>query len=155
MLGCYLKVGGRSFNPDAFLARARFTNFEIWRVGEPVKRRRPGPSRVYENSGFTCDVGMSDGVLKDQIRDAQAFLVRHRDEFVALAADAAVEFADLELSYYCRLGSRAPGRGTRVLVVQGEYLPKSFLRLAGDLGVGVALSLYPNPNDHEDEDESL
>jgi hypothetical protein len=150
MPGCILRVGGRSFPPDEFLAGSGLRAYDIWHVGDPVKRRRPDPQRVYNNSGFNSHVSEADGMLRQEVEDAEAFLARYREDFLRLAADPHVEFCDLDFGYYCRLGQGNAVHDKSVVCVQGEYLPNSFLRLAGELRVGVALSLYPNSDGGEE-----
>lgn len=145
MPGCILRVGGKSFDPDAFLVRARLKACRTWHAGEPLNHRTPSSNRVFRNSGFQCDVSRNDGKFRQQAEDAEAFLARFRDDLLAVAEDPRVEFCDLDFAYYCRLGERKSPSNPSVVAVQGDYLPSSFLRLAGELRVGVALSLYPSP----------
>jgi hypothetical protein len=155
MPGCVLHVGGKSFNPDTFLDHSKIQAYSIWHIGEPISKRRPDPARVYKNSGFKCDVSPDDRTLRKQIKVAEAFLIRYRADFLLIAAQPGVEFCDLDFGYYCRIGEPNPRHGNSVVAMQGEYLPNSFLRLAGEMGVGVALSLYPDPEEDEDSSTSI
>lgn len=135
MPGCVLRVCGTSFDPDAFLQGATLRPYTVWHRGEPQAKVGPWASRVHEHAGFCCDVSDVDGDLRGQLKDAEAFLKRYQDDLTRLAALATVEECQLDFGFTCRLGD--------AVVVQGEYLPVSFLLLAGQLKVAVALSLYP------------
>jgi hypothetical protein len=107
----------------------------VWHRGEAVAEVGPRASQVCENSGFCCDVSKVEGDLRGQLEDAEAFLTQFRDDLERLTALPTVEECQLDFGFDCRLGEE--------VAVQGEYLPVSFLQLAGQLKVAVALSLYP------------
>jgi hypothetical protein len=92
---------------------------------------------VYEvvEGGFSCDVSKKEWVdVKWQIEDAYQFLLKHESELMALVTDCRVDDIRLDLPYYCRLDEQ--------IFVQCDYFPANFLRLVGELGVGLELSLY-------------
>lgn len=150
MPGCILRVGGRSFDPEALLNTLCLRANRTWRIGQPFSKSRRYPNRVHKNSGFQCDVSRAHGDLRQQMEEAEAFLSRHLADLSLIAANPQIEFCDLDFGYYCRLGKTRSRSAGPVVAVQGEYLPSSFLRLVGELRIGVALSMYPNPELNEE-----
>jgi hypothetical protein len=136
MPGCYFKVAGTRFDPDAFLATTALNPYNIWHSGEPVAKVGPRSNRIHEWSGFVCNVSDVDGDLSLQIEDAVKFLDKHKADLVKLAVDPTVEDCRLDFGFDCRVGQED-------VVVQGEWLPVELLKLAGDLKVNIALSIYP------------
>ena len=136
MPGCYFQVAGTDFDPDAFLAPTSLNPYSIWRVGDPLAKAGPRASRMHESSGFRCNVSDVDGDLDGQIQDAMTFLCANKADLERLATDTTVEDRRLDFGFDCRLG-------VGNVAVQGEWLPADFLKMVGDLSVGVALSLYP------------
>ena len=135
MPGCVLRVGGESFDPDAFLQVTTLNAYSVWHCGEAMAKTGPRASQVWEHSGFCCKVSDVDGDLRGQLRDAEAFLMRFQIDLVHLTALPTVK-CQLDFGFDCRLGDED-------VAVQGEYLPVSFLQLVGQLKVAVALSIYP------------
>ena len=135
MPGCVLRVGGKSFDPDAFLQVAKLHAYTVWHRGEAMAKTGPRASQMWEHSGFCCSVSDVDGDLHGQLRDAEAFLMRFENDLSLLTALPTVE-CQLDFGFDCRLGDEN-------VAVQGEYLPVSFLQLVGQLKVAVALSIYP------------
>ncbi len=136
MPGCVLRVAGKFFDPDAFLQVATLHAYTVWHRGEAMAETGSRASRMWEHSGFCCDVSEVDGDLRGQLRDAEAFLMRFQNDLAHLTALPTVNECQLDFGFDCRLGDGN-------VAVQGEYLPVSFLQLAGQLKVAVALSLYP------------
>lgn len=135
MPGCILHVAGVEFDPEAFLANSTFDPYTVWHRGEPVALKGPRSARIYEWSGFRCDVSKTDGNLNTQLADAIQFLTSHRADFERLATQDKVEDCRLDFGFDCRLSDQ--------ILMQGEYLPVEFLQLVGELRIAVALSLYP------------
>jgi hypothetical protein len=148
MPGCVLHIAGPSFDPDAFLKSCTLQPYKIWHIGEPWNARRPRPDRVCQDSGFACRVSGANGDLRKQLRDAEEFLTKYHTQLLAVATNPTIKQRDLDFGYYCRLGTRS---GQSTMFMQGEYLPASFLELAGKLKIGVALSLYFSPESDEIE----
>lgn len=136
MPGCVLRVVGEFFDPDAFLQGAILDAYMVWHRGQAMAEIGPRASQVWECSGFCCHVSEVDGDLRGQLRDAEAFLRRFQNDLAHLATLPTVNECRLDFGFDCRLGDDH-------VAVQGEYLPVSFLQLAGQLNVAVALSIYP------------
>lgn len=136
MPGCILHVAGPEFSPESFLANSQFRPYKIFHRGEPLAKTGRLASKVFESSGFRCDVSEIYGDLTGQVKDAIRFLSQHSADFERLASDDAVTDCRLDFGYVCRLNDE--------ICRQGEYLPVEFLALTGKLKVAVALSLYPS-----------
>jgi hypothetical protein len=135
---CVLRVAGEEFDPDAHLRGSSLKPYEVYHRGEQLAPVGKRAQLRHEEGGFKYDV--SDAVsLADQVRDATEFLKLHGDALAQLACDPTVRARQLDFGYECRLSER--------VVVQGEYLPPEFLRLAGSLEISIALSLYPSGRD--------
>lgn len=133
---CTLRAYGTEFDVEVFLATSSLIPSAIFRKGEPRSpaSRPDGPKHV--RSGV-C-IGVSDADWSDlpaQVRDAERFLVTHRDALEALAGLPGIE--DFLLDFPIEL--RADGIR---LATQTDQFPSSLVRLAGALGLGLALTLY-------------
>lgn len=137
MPGCVLRVGGKYFDPDDFLQLSTLQAYKVWHRGEAMAEVGPRAFRMWEHSGFCCDVSEVDGDLRGQLKDAEALLMRFQNDLSRLTALPTVEVCQLDFGFDCRLGDD--------VAVQGEYLPVSFLQFAGRLKVAVALSIFPGP----------
>lgn len=135
MPGCILRVVGEFFNPDTFLRDSTLQAYKVWHHGDAVAEVGPRASRIWEHSGFCCDVSKVDSDLRRQLCDAESFLRLFQKELTNLTALPTVDECQLDFGFSCRLNDD--------VAVQREYFPVSFLQLAGQLKVSVALSLYP------------
>jgi hypothetical protein len=133
---CVLRVTGRTFDPDTYLATSGLTACRVFRVGEPRFASRPDGPRL-ESSGFTVDVSeraWSD--LSGQIEDAVVFMRTHGADIAMLRSVAGVE--DLRLDFPVDLRIDRDN-----VMTQFEYLPPALVSLAGSLDLGIELSIYP------------
>src|SRR5688500_18902997 len=86
MAGCVLRVSGKAFAADAFLAGSSLVACKVWHEGEPGPLRRPASA----TSGFNVLVSDSDD-LPEQVLEAIAFLRHHRADLARLATATAVD----------------------------------------------------------------
>jgi hypothetical protein len=135
MPGCVLRVGGTNLDPDIFLPTTALRAYRTWRRGDPMAKTGPRAQLPHSDGGFCCDVSSTNGDLRGQIKDAEAFLLTHRADFDLIASTSLIEECQLDFGFDSRLGEN--------VAVQCEYLPVSFLALVGELRVAVVLSLYP------------
>jgi len=82
--------------------------------------------------------------LAGQIEDAHAFLRMHEQKLRSLKTTHELTDIRLDFPYSCRLDDQ--------IFLQCDYLPPEFLKLAGDLGVGIELSHYPPSEEDEDSE---
>lgn len=136
MPGCVLHVCGKLFDPDIYLKNSQLQPYHVWHRGEAMIKSESHAKRMYEHSGFSCDVNTADGDLRSQLKDAETFLTQFNDDLKRLTALPTIEECQLDFGFDCRLGNG--------VAVQGEFLPVSFLSLVGQLNIAVALSLYPS-----------
>lgn len=138
MDNCIIRVLGDEFKPEVFLATTTLTPSSVFRKGE----QRPGRRRPAATSGFTCDVGA--GTLEEQIELATEFIARHAKDLKSVSTTTNVESFFVDFAYECRLDDESA-------IVQRDFLPATFVRLAGEVGIGVCLSLSKAL--HQDADE--
>src|SRR4051794_34284475 len=93
MAGCVLRVSGKAFAADAYLAGSRLVTCKVWGAGEQLRSGRP----VSVTSGFNVVVSDADD-LPGQVSEAVTFLRRHRGDLVRLAATAGVDELVLDFS---------------------------------------------------------
>ncbi|MBK6688540.1 MAG: hypothetical protein IPG45_28970 [Deltaproteobacteria bacterium] len=133
-----LRVSGRDFEVDAYLAQSRLVPYRVFYADEP----RPGPRRdpsAPARSGFVVTVSRAElHDLPGQVGDACTFLEEYGDVLAALGTWPGVE--DLRLDFGVALRSGPGDSGT-----QFDYFPPRLVRLAGALGLGLELSIYPGP----------
>ena len=88
---CVLRVNGKKFDPEKYLASSRLKPYTVFRAGQPQFASQP-KSRVDDVSGFKVDVSRrSRGDLAGQIVDAIAFLKKHRHTLARLRSIPEVE----------------------------------------------------------------
>ena len=68
---CVLRVTGKQFDPDSFLADSGLTAYEVFHAGEPRFTSRP--DERFEVSGFRIDVSSASTTLPGQVSDAILF----------------------------------------------------------------------------------
>lgn len=134
-MACTLSARGKVFDVEAFLARTKLPikGAHFWIRGTPIYNKK----RKHHDSGF------SEWVSQDKWHDLRAavaevfkFLQANRKELLRLKRTKGIEELMLDFGFSSRVG-------TENIAVQGEYLPPEFLRLAGELNVGIGLSIYP------------
>ncbi len=135
-MACVLRVSGRDFDVDAYLSRGVLVPSAVYRRGEarfptlPRARKRP-------ESGFNIVISKKEfSDFAGQVKDARAFLSRHRRAILALRRRKGVEGAVLDFGV-----ERRPDA-----VVQVQAFPEELVRLAGLLGLALMLSYYPGPD---------
>ena len=138
---CVLHVRSKTKSFAEFLRKTGFPSYRSHEKGEVSTIRK---RRLYDDFGFSSDLSKKDwGDLAGQIEDAHAFLREHEKELRSLRATHELTDVWLDFPYYCRLDDK--------IAVQCDYFPPEFLRLAGDLGIGIELSHYPP---HEEDENS-
>lgn len=121
------------------------TDMPVYRSFEKGEIPTTGRKRPYEEFGFSCEVSDREWTdLAGQIEDASQFLEKHRTSIFALRNTCEVDDLRLDFPYSLRLDEH--------VCVQCDYLPPDFLKLAGEMGIGIAMSLYP-PMDEEDSEQ--
>ena len=131
-MAAILRVDGKDFDPDRFVADSALAPVQIYRRGEP--RQGPGSEgKVHTTSGL--NFMLSDAEFDEfdqQVADAIAFIKFHRDELKRLRDFPGIESATLDF------GIRRPD-----LVVQTNTFPSALIRRAGALGWGIELTQFP------------
>ncbi len=134
-MGCTLVARGENFDVKSFLAKTKLPikRAHYWIRGTPTLNRK----RIRQDSGFSEWVGR-DGWenLRRTVANVLKFLQSHRNELMRLKRATGVESIMLDFAFDSRLGIKN-------VAMQGEYLPPEFLRLAGELNIGIGLSIYP------------
>lgn len=130
---CVLHVTSATTSLAQFLCETGFLSYESHEKGEA---RTSGERQPYDDFGFSSDVSNREWTdLAGQIEDAYAFLREHEAVLRSLTATHAISDIRLDFPYSCRLGEG--------VFAQCDYFPPEFLRLAGELGIGIELSHYP------------
>jgi hypothetical protein len=127
------RVSGKKFRPEAELAKTSLKPYRIHHVGEVVKRKLG--DFVFKDSGFAVDIGpKNNDDLMAQIKVAVKFIKKHFAEIKRLknADDLCLDFG------YCM---RFAEDGEPFWVQYNE-LPQEFLKLCGQLKIGIKLSFY-------------
>lgn len=133
---CNLRARGKDFDVESFLSKTKlpFDRMSFWVRGTPSMRRTP---TLYGDSGFSECVSQDKwDDLRAAVAEVLKFLKANRKELLKLKRAKGIEDLMLDFGFDSRVG-------TENIAVQGEYLPPEFLRLAGELNIGVGLSIYP------------
>lgn len=135
-MSCYLRVGGKDFNVDAYLKEHPCQVFGIYRRGEPKLKTKPeGPKLDF--SGF--NIGISEAGfenLEQQIQDAIAFLEdkENSEQISILQSYPGVEGLDLDFGVEREDRDKFP--------VKWYRFPEKLIQLAGNLGLGLEITFY-------------
>jgi hypothetical protein len=135
-MACYLRVGGKELNVDAYLKEHPCQVSNLHRLGEPKYKNKPdGPKIDY--SGFNIlisDPGFED--LKQQIHDAAVFLKdkENAEQISVLLAYPGVEGVTLDFGVARKDLDEFP--------VKWYHFSPEILQLAGSLGVGIEITFY-------------
>jgi len=128
-----IRVYGRDFDVDTFVATCTLPVCTVKRRGEPVLAASQPDGRRHEQSGVHVLASDADFTLfPAQVGDAIAFLRSHGVELRRLRTFAGVETATLDF-----------GIERRDVAVQSDRLPAELLRLAAALDLDIELSQYP------------
>ena len=135
-MSCYLRVGGKELNVDAYLKEhpCQVSNFH--RRGEPKYKHKPdGPKLDY--SGFNICISKAEFEdLEQQIRDAVVFLEdkENSEQISILLAYPGVEGVDLDFGVARDDRDKFP--------VKWYHFPPELIQLAGSLGLGLEITFY-------------
>jgi hypothetical protein len=130
-MSCVLRASGKTFASREYAARTSLPVLKVYARGEPRFRSKPD-GKKNQRSGVNISVSDADFTnLKRQIRDAIAFLARHKRALSRLRRSEGLE--DLTLDF---------GVADRDVAAQFDYFPADLLLAAGRLGIGIEVSRY-------------
>jgi len=135
-------ASGKAFDIQS-LDDTNLNPYRVFQIGERARRGRR--DFIYEDSGFSIDLGPDDkDDLNTQIEAASAFLGEHGHTIGRLTGLDEMRF---DFGYIPR-----KGKDGLQMMIQCDYFPPEFLRECGNLGIGIELSLYL-PNETAEEAE--
>jgi hypothetical protein len=127
-----IRVYGKHFNVDAFVANCTLPVCTVKRRGEPVFPASQPNGRRHEQSGVHVLASEADFAdFQAQVDEVITFLRVNELELRRLRTFAGVETATLDF-----------GIERRDVAVQCDRLPAELLRLAGAIDVDIELSQY-------------
>jgi hypothetical protein len=130
---CVLRVSGKAFDAEKYLALSGLTTGRIFRAGEPRFKSSPEGKRN-QSSGFTVDVSDASWEdLRTQVQDAVAFLKEHEQGLTMLRSAPGLEDMRLDFPVDLRIN----------VMAQFDYFPPELVSRAGALGLGIEISVYP------------
>ena len=132
-MSAIIRVYGKDFNVDAYVADCTLPVCTVKRRGEPVFPTSQPDGRRHEQSGVHVLASEAEfREFRTQVDEAIAFLRANEAELRRLRTYSGVETATLDF-----------GIERRDVAVQSDRLPAELLRLAGALDVDIELSQYP------------
>ena len=126
-------VRGKKLSPEVELAKTTLKPYSIHHLGEVVIRKRG--DFVFEDSGFHVDIGPQNSEdLKKQTKIATSFVKKHYSEIKRIkgASDMRLDFG------YCMRFDKTG----EPFWVQTDFFPLEFVRLCGELKIGIELSMF-------------
>ena len=133
---CVLRVAGKTFDAERYLAASGLTAVNLFHAGEPRAKTQPEGTRR-NMSGFTVDVSRAPWTgLQGQVADAIAFLTEHEQALTMLHAADGVDTVCLDFPINLRIDYEH-------VAAQFDYFPAELVQKAGALGLGLELSIYP------------
>jgi hypothetical protein len=135
IMSCLLRVAGRSFDVDAYLARpGRLAPLAVFRRGEPRFRLTDPKGGRHQRSGLNVVVSERDfDDFAGQVKHALRFLSTHGPAIRALVKRRGVETAALDFGIERRADA----------LVQVDVFPAALALQAGKLGLALHMSHYP------------
>ena len=131
-MGCILRASGRHFNVDRYLSKSPFTDYHVYRRGEPRFTTKP---RGEKNGTTGINIAISHrsfNNLNRQIKAAISFLKKNRTEIKRL-----VRFTGLDGPPVLDFGINKRG-----FPGQFDRFSAELVSLAGRLGLAIELSQY-------------
>ncbi|MGC4005518.1 MAG: hypothetical protein QM811_21320 [Pirellulales bacterium] len=149
-MSAVLRVYGKHFQVDDYLADCTLPICAVKRCGAPVFPKSQPHGRRHERSGvhITASDAKFDA-FETQVTDSTAFLGTHLVELRRLCGFPGVESASLDF-----------GIERRAVPVQCHSLPPKLLLAAGSLGIEIMMSYYTvdeslrEPSSHGEEKQS-
>ena len=133
---CVLRVTGKQFDPDSFLASSGLTAYKVFHAGEPRFSSRPEGER-FDESGFRVDVSHASWAgLSGQVSDAIRYLTDHEEVLARLQSTPGIDDMRLDFPIDLRIDRKK-------VMAQFDYFPPELVSRAGALGFGIELSIYP------------
>ncbi len=126
-------VRGKKFQPEAELAKSSFKPYRIFHAGDVTKCARG--NIVFKDSGFRVDIGPKNNHdLAAQIKVANRFIKKH---FAEIKRIKNADNMCLDFGYEMRFD-----KSGEPFWVQCNDFPTEFLKMCGDLKIGIELSFY-------------
>ena len=133
---CVLHVTSESSSFEGFL---NTSSLPVYRSHEKGDISIHGKRQPASDFGFSCTISEKPWTdLAGQIEYAHEFVTRYSTELKTLSLNCVISDIRLDFPYSCRLDNQ--------FFTQCDYLPAGFLRIVGELGIGIELSHYP-PHD--------
>ena len=134
-MSCPLRIVGKDFDVDAFLAKTKLTPEGKFYRGGPRYKSRPEGEKL-ERSGLAIMASEADfGDLDKQVEDVIAFLTAHKSQLALIAETPGIEHAWLDFGIHSRIGKDN-------VSVQVDVFSPELVKLAGELGLAIMLSNY-------------
>ena len=122
------------------------SSLDPYRTHSPSTVTKSG-KQPFDDYGFSVSVSERDwNDFEGQIEDAHAFVKNHNTSLQLLKKNFPINEFQFDVPYSCRLNEQ--------IFTQSDYLPAEFLKLVGELGIGIELSLYFPSDDDENSDKN-
>ncbi|UKN00220.1 hypothetical protein K6119_10795 [Paracrocinitomix mangrovi] len=134
-MSCVLRIEGKLFRVDEFLAESKLNPYNIYRLGDVSKFDKTGKSQS-ETSGCSFDLSKADfSDFDQQIKDSINFLNKNYNELKSVFSFGLKkdEIPVIDFGIESRMHE---------VEVQCDYLEPELLKLAGNLNFGIEISQY-------------
>ncbi len=125
-MGCILRVFGRKFNVDRFLAGTTLRPYGAHHVGDSFS----SGSGKFTDNGMAIDLSKRMKVDGRQFSQVTAYLIRHKKELLALQHTRGVE--TMEVNF---LVPHSPKNLAQIVSI-----PPTLIAIAGTLGLSITLT---------------
>jgi hypothetical protein len=131
---CVLRVTGKQFDPESFLAVSSLTADRVFHPSGPTS----GPAgERFDVSGFSIHVSNASWAsLSGQVSDAIRFLREHERVLTRLRFTPGIDDMWLDFPVDLRIDRKN-------VMAQFDYFSPELVTRAGALGFGIELSVYP------------
>jgi len=131
-MSCVLRISGKNFDVDDFIAMTKLKPCQIFKKGEPKFKTLPNGKKL-TYSGVNIVVSRADFKdFKEQTKDATEFLHKHRNEL-----NKFIKSKNQYEAFVLDFGINSEND-----LIQCYQFPSDLLKLAAGLNISIWLSQY-------------
>jgi len=135
-MSCVLRIIGQDLDVDAFILKSKLKSSRKGYKGEVVS---PPKRKIRKLKYSWVSITTSDAsfnAFKKQIKDTWQYLKKNKEKLAVISETKGIQYAVLDFGIYLKMDKE-------LVRYQTKYFPEEFVKLCGELGLGIELSIYP------------
>jgi hypothetical protein len=131
-MSCYLRIGGKDLDIDAFVGNTKMSGFDKYYKGSPVGGSK---TRIRKNAVAQIATTKKDlDEINGQIADTTDFLNEYKENLLHILTTPEVEYAVIDFGVDSSLDEHH--------LIQGFLFPIRLLKICAELNIEIELSIY-------------